>query len=1629
MLAIAINKAKLNRREQLSRLTRLLSSQETALQRAFGKAVKEIKGAINIKEIADLVKDGNLTGALDKLDDTVPGLFTRHFVDERTRMFQRAGISQAKELAEKTPLVQARFDVTNEHAVDSIRNNELRLVSNFSDTQRVTTHQALARGIEEGANPRAIARDFRDSIGLTPIQEQAVANYRRGLIEKAPEALQRKLRDRRFDGTVRRAFRSGTGLDGEMIDKLTDRYRERYVKYRSEVIGRTEALRSANEGTHEMWEQAIESGQVEQRLVRRYWNTANDGRVRNAHSLIPGMNAQGRGITEPFQTVLGPLLHPGDANGLPANTIQCRCVITTEIITEEEADSLSSADEAFAAELAGPTGDGGALLAPLPRIQAKRIVQGIRAGNPVLLADGRFARYLPRDIAPDGAGYYFDAGGALSRVNRQELALLIRDRGLGDGTVPAKPVPKPKPTPAPEPEPTPPRPVPDGDGLESLAASVDETHLIETLRVAYKDMDETLENALIARWRANRPKVVKSKRKGAVYKPQLKTIDMDGLNPNRSANPDDFAMRALAHEFGHFVDDSGGSANLWGSARKYQEMESDLDKWDLKSKLDPSNDDKFAARYAEFKRKIKGSSWQEKWKSADDLFDIQGGLKLSELDTDYLSVVARSDNPEEYIFNLGIALEKRRVKDILRYIDPQKPDGIIFDDYFGALSKNRAGQGHTNAYYRKYNDLRGKDGAKSKYGLTAGNAVEAFANYVALSRRSPTALSIMRAVSPRTVKAFEDRLDVIGAEVRDARRIGAKTRAAQVKPKPTPDAKPKPTPDAKREEVTGEGTLHWLLTERTKRRDLYEIINTAYGGLDDTLSRVLFYRFTKGEFEMRNTPGKPNSSYRNRREPVIDMDGHKLSKKTPQKSKGMGTLAHEIGHYIDDADNVGRSRGYTSTRKVAELEDDVGTWHRIDEAKRSRNMKWSKSDPDPKIDEAFAERRNSFIEATKGMDIDEALVRANSFFKIEGDFDFDFAKIAEHLSYISDRDAVIKKLFSLGVSLERRDVAGYIREMPWNRPDREFFSDYFSAMSNRRVGDREHSAEYYQQFASLGGELGLTSGNTTEAFANYVALSRRGTANLEVMKIMTPRTVRAFEGELENLAGKKPGTGILSSSQPDLESPLEPTSMLRTQAKKIVEGLKDGEPVTLFDGRQARYLGSDGPQGAGYYFDSAGTVNRVNRTELVLLIRDRGLGDGAPASKPKPDPKPTPEPKPAPKPTPPVKPVSSAGELIKVMRERGPDLKVWAGNYRIHLSKSGEVSVYRRKLDGDIVPATGPITRRIVGDDIEAFLAKELTAEEISTLLVRPVKTKGLRDVTGDAAPPPKLPDAETDRITGKGVFPDAVDDVFEARRNMIEYFDDIGDELEDGVDDLITAKTIDEHLTSGHGRTFDSLKQADKLVEGMFDDISVFKRINGDHLEKIFAGDRLRNAHDSDIDLYVAISEHRDLIEDYFFNVKFAGIDTPEEADFYPHYAFLSNGKMPGKSAFSAAQDYGDTTIRFKKKNVVDRSTSTLGDSLLQNTASKMAVPVRLNKPPTREYLTSMRGLEYDEFDEALKAKNLDELSDSLGYAEAQIYGRVTADDIEAVIVDSKDEVTHWNRILKARGYSKVKVVVRTEE
>lgn len=304
-----------------ARLHALVNQMEPKFRARFLEVIASIKDQMSLKAVADLITLGRVDEALVTAE-----VAALRFSNVFGEVIIISGQAAADFIGDKLELI-VNFDSVNQDAIGAMQENQLRLVREFAEEQRMATQEALLDGIRRGINPNEMAREVRDSIGLTQQQQQYVNNYRRNLEQLDSNALARALRDKRFDPTVARAIAEGNSLSAAQIDKMVERYRQKWLKYRSEVIARTEALRAVHQGNDLMYRQAVEAGTLDINDLVRTWDTSKRPNVRDSHRFMEG---QKRKLMEPFVSGLGNhLMQPGDINAPGADTIDCKCAVTT----------------------------------------------------------------------------------------------------------------------------------------------------------------------------------------------------------------------------------------------------------------------------------------------------------------------------------------------------------------------------------------------------------------------------------------------------------------------------------------------------------------------------------------------------------------------------------------------------------------------------------------------------------------------------------------------------------------------------------------------------------------------------------------------------------------------------------------------------------------------------------------------------------------------------------------------------------------------------------------------------------------------------------------------------------------------------------------------------------------------------------------------------------------------------------------------------------------------------------------------------------------------------------------------------------------------------------------------------
>jgi hypothetical protein len=305
-------------------------------------AIRSITNRANLAVIARLLENGDIEGAFRALNIDPAS----EFALIHQQAFNEGGAAAANSIP---PIQQPAghslrivFNVRSSSAEAWVSQHSSKLITEVVDDQRDMIRGFLQRGLAAGQNPRTVALDLvgRTSaasrartggvIGLHSTQEAWLASYVDDLHSTDAVALRRLLdrglRDKRFDVAVTKAIREGRGLPADTQIKMRTTYANKALKWRADNISRTETLRALGAAQTEAYQQAIDKGHLDKSLIRRFWETAGDERVRPTHRLIPGMNKDGRAWDEPFQTPDGPSMHaPHDSDE------QCRCLEVVRI--------------------------------------------------------------------------------------------------------------------------------------------------------------------------------------------------------------------------------------------------------------------------------------------------------------------------------------------------------------------------------------------------------------------------------------------------------------------------------------------------------------------------------------------------------------------------------------------------------------------------------------------------------------------------------------------------------------------------------------------------------------------------------------------------------------------------------------------------------------------------------------------------------------------------------------------------------------------------------------------------------------------------------------------------------------------------------------------------------------------------------------------------------------------------------------------------------------------------------------------------------------------------------------------------------------------------------------------------
>jgi hypothetical protein len=333
----------LKRLSQRQVLENLANEWEQQLAQEWLGAIRSITSAVVLKDLIAELERGNLEAAMRMLDIT-PERFAR-FEAGILSAYNSGGVATVNGMpALRGPdgnRVTFSWGVRNLPAEQAMRQHAAGLVDGLVVEQLTSVRNVLVDGLSRGQNQRQTAlglvgkinrrTGFREGglIGLTPSSVQTLdkiyGGLRAGDAQAMRDYLGYQLRDKRFDGHVRRALEQGGPVPADAVDRIVVSYSNRALKYRADNLALTETNIALTKAKNDAFQQQIDAGKLEAEDVTKTWGRSVSKEKRADHLAMVGQ-------TVPFSQLFTlpdgvQCTGPHDPN-LPAHhLVGCKCVM------------------------------------------------------------------------------------------------------------------------------------------------------------------------------------------------------------------------------------------------------------------------------------------------------------------------------------------------------------------------------------------------------------------------------------------------------------------------------------------------------------------------------------------------------------------------------------------------------------------------------------------------------------------------------------------------------------------------------------------------------------------------------------------------------------------------------------------------------------------------------------------------------------------------------------------------------------------------------------------------------------------------------------------------------------------------------------------------------------------------------------------------------------------------------------------------------------------------------------------------------------------------------------------------------------------------------------------------------
>jgi len=269
------------------------------LQRQYREAQKNIR-----KKLNDFLAGSAQREKLYQ-QKVEAGLLTQEFFDN----WKEGQVFIGKRWGAKLDEITGTLTEANKKALAMVRGEQYKVFAENANYQ--------AYGLEKDGQKHNVGVSF-------DIYDEATV---RRLIQEKPELLKRSTLNSRKDkawnqGIISNSITQGI-IQGESIPEIAERIaRDTCDRNNTHMMlyARTAMTCAQNAGRIETMHRAADLGLH----VKKEWIATLDSRTRDSHQHLDGQTAE---VDEPFSSILGDIMFPGDPDAEPANVWNCRCTL------------------------------------------------------------------------------------------------------------------------------------------------------------------------------------------------------------------------------------------------------------------------------------------------------------------------------------------------------------------------------------------------------------------------------------------------------------------------------------------------------------------------------------------------------------------------------------------------------------------------------------------------------------------------------------------------------------------------------------------------------------------------------------------------------------------------------------------------------------------------------------------------------------------------------------------------------------------------------------------------------------------------------------------------------------------------------------------------------------------------------------------------------------------------------------------------------------------------------------------------------------------------------------------------------------------------------------------------------